>query len=116
VHQILGKFEGGPHLHEEEHVLGSAPRVGHPRLGGERLPWGASGPALPGKGSSCPTLLRSAQPHLQHWVQVWVPLHKMDIKLFESLVAGNREGEGSEGTVCEEWLRPLGVLSPEQKS
>ena len=60
--------------------------------------------------------LCSAQPHLQHWVQVWVPLHKMDIKLFESLVAGNREGEGSEGTVGEEWLRPLGVLSPEQKS
>ena len=40
-----------------------------------------------------------------------MPLHKL---LFECPKEGYRGGEGSEGTVFEEQLRFLGVLSPEQ--
>jgi len=29
---------------------------------------------------------------------------------------GYKDGEGSEGKVCEEQLRPLGVLRPEKRS
>ena len=55
--------------------------------------------------------------HLEHWVQVGVPQCKKDIKLLNSVQRRAVKMEkGLEGTVYEEWLRYLCLLSPEQKS
>ena len=79
--------------------------------------WAAPGPALPlGAGKACPTLLCVVQPHLQCWVWVWALQHK-DIKLLESVQRrAMKMVKGLSGKVCEVRVRPLGVLSAEQRA
>ena len=49
--------------------------------------------------------------------QVWAPPYRKDIKPLESIQRRAAKMEkGLEGKVYEECLRPLGVLSPEQRS
>ena len=65
----------------------------------------------------CPTVLCMAWPHLEHWVQVWVPQRKKDIKLIVSVQRrATKMVKSLEGKTCEEQLRSLGLLSPEQRS
>lgn len=47
---------------------------------------------LPGKGRGCLAVLHAVLPDFQHWVQVWVPQCKKEIKLLESI----------QKTVCED--------------
>ena len=62
-------------------------------------------------------LLLTVQPHLQYWVQVWAPQYKKDIKLLDTVQRKATEVvKGLQGNIHEEWLRSLGVLSPEQRS
>jgi len=57
------------------------------------------------------------QLHLQHWRQVWVPLYRESIKLFESIQRrAMKMVNVVEGKVYEEQLRSLGWFSPEQRS
>jgi len=56
------------------------------------------------------------QTHLEHCVYSWAPQSK-DIKPLEKVQRrATKMGKGLEGKVSEEWLRPLGVLSPEQRA
>jgi len=83
------------------------------------MPWGAPGPALPvGERRGCP--LCSSLCSLTsstYWVRVWAPQYKKDIKLLDTFQRKATEVvKGLQGKIHEEWLRALGVLSPEQRS
>jgi len=83
------------------------------------MPWGAPGPALPvGERRGCP--LCSSLCSLTsstYWVRVWAPQYKKDIKLLDTFQRKATEVvKGLQGKIHEEWLRLLGVFSPEQRS
>jgi len=59
-------------------------------------------------------LLCFVRPHLEHWVRVWVPQYEQDTKLLQSAQRRAAKMKGLQGKVCEEGLRALGLLSPEQ--
>ena len=57
------------------------------------------------------------QPHLEYRVQCWAPQHKNVIKILRSVQRRvTKTVKVLAGKVSEEWLRSLGVLSPEQRS
>ena len=61
-------------------------------------------------------MLCAVWPHFEHWVWVWVPQCK-DTELLESIQRWTMKMvKGLEGKMYENWLRSLGLLSPEQRS
>ena len=58
-----------------------------------------------------------SQANLKHWVQVWAPQYKKDIKLLESLQRRIlKVVKGLEGSAHGECIRFLGLFSPEKRS
>ena len=66
---------------------------------GATVAWGAPGPGLPlGEERGCPLCFALLWSCLQHWVAVWVPQYKKDMKLLRGcLKEGYGDGEGLRG-------------------
>lgn len=55
-------------------------------------------------------------PHFKHCVQVWALQYRKDIKLLENIYRrATKTVKGPEEKMYEEWLRSLGLFSPEKK-
>ena len=57
------------------------------------------------------------RPHLEHWVQVWVPQYEQDTKLLQSAQRrAAKMGKDLKDKICEEQLSSCGLFSAEQRS